>query len=168
VTGLLREPDAPPVAPRAGEGDQPTGLVLLVAILAALRVRDMTGEGQLVETALMRVGAWTVGCDVAVTLVDHRQPTKRGRKIAELPELVDDPQARGMGMFAEVEHPDVGRFETLAAPFSFERSEVAVRGRAPEVGEHTEGVLAELNRSSEEIATLTANGVVAVPPNTAQ
>jgi crotonobetainyl-CoA:carnitine CoA-transferase CaiB-like acyl-CoA transferase len=255
VTGLLGEPDGPPVAPRAGEGDQPTGLAILVAILGALRVRDRTGEGQLVETALMQVGAWSVACDVAAVLVDHRQPTLRGRaqpispmntsyrcadgtwivmtshdprtwvrfctavgrpeladdprygtapdrfrnseelvaildgqfatqpfdywvprlnesgviwsKIAALPELIADPEARRMGMFAALEHPDMGRFETLAAPFSFERSEVRVQGPAPSVGEHTTQVLAELARSPEEISALAAAGVVAGPPNRA-
>jgi crotonobetainyl-CoA:carnitine CoA-transferase CaiB-like acyl-CoA transferase len=67
VTALLGEPDGLPVAPRAGQGDHPTGLALLVAILGALRVRDRTGEGQVVETALMRVGAWTIGCDLAAS-----------------------------------------------------------------------------------------------------
>jgi crotonobetainyl-CoA:carnitine CoA-transferase CaiB-like acyl-CoA transferase len=250
VTGLLGEPDGLPVAPRAGQGDHPTGLAILVAILGALRVRDRTGEGQVVETALMRVGAWTVGCDVAATLIDHRQPSKRSRthpvspmntmykcadgawlvlsshnqgvwpgfcealgrpelagdprfdtpvnrfanaeelvgifdelfgsapfehwvpvlkktaliwsKMAELPDLIEDPQARAMGMFAELEHPALGKFETLAAPFSFERSEVYVRGPAPGVGEHTEQVLSELGRSPETIAELADAGVVAV------
>jgi len=251
VTGLLGEPDGLPVLPRPGAGDHPTALALLVAILGALRVRDNTGQGQLVETALMRVGAWTVGCDMATALVDGRQPTKRSRahpvspmnttyrcadgawlvlsahsqttwprfcealgrpelvadprfdtpanrfanakeliaifdelfgsapfdhwvpilkttnviwaKMAELPDVIADPQARRMGMFVELEHPDVGRFETLAAPFSFERSEVAARGRAPEVGEHTAEVLAELGYDEASVAALFASGVVRRP-----
>jgi crotonobetainyl-CoA:carnitine CoA-transferase CaiB-like acyl-CoA transferase len=254
VTALLGEPDAPPVAPRAGEGDHPTALALLVAILGALRVAERTGEGQLVETALMRVGAWTVGADMATALVDGRQPTKRSRaqpfsptntsyrcadgawvalsshnpatwppfcealgrpelatdprfdtptkrfanadqltpifdeifgsqafdhwaplldgtdviwaKVAELPEVIADPQARQMGMFVELEHPDVGRFETLAAPFSFERSHVAARGRAPEVGEHTAEVLAELGYDEALVSGLIASGVVGLPEAT--
>jgi crotonobetainyl-CoA:carnitine CoA-transferase CaiB-like acyl-CoA transferase len=252
VTALLGEPDGPPVAPRTGQGDHPTGLALLVAILGALRVRDRTGEGQLVETALMRVGAWTVACDLAAALIDHRQPSKRRRqhpispmnttyrcadgawlvlsshnqaswpgfcealgrpelptdprfdtapnrfanaqelvgifdelfgsqpyehwvprlqrttviwaKAAELPELIDDPQARQMEMFAPLEHPAIGPFETVAAPFSFERSDVRVRGTAPDVGEHTREVLGELGRAAEEVDALVAQGVVADRP----
>jgi len=83
-------------------------------------------------------------------------------KMAELPDVIADPQAREMKMFTEVEHPALGRFEMLAAPFSFETSDVSVRGPAPGVGEHTEQVLEELDRSPEAIAELTEAGVVAV------
>ncbi len=252
VTGLLGEPDGLPVQPRPGQGDHTTGLALLSAVLGALRVRDRTGEGQLVETALMRVGTWTVGVDMAATLVDRRQPTKRSRKhpispmntlyrcadgvwivlsahdqatwpalcaalglgelvedprfataaerfanaqelvgifdrlfasapygtwaeklrgrpiifakVAELPDVIEDPQAAEMQMFVEIEHPALGRFETLAAPFSFGRSEVVVRGRAPEIGEHTAEVLAgRLGMDEDEIVALARVGVVAGP-----
>ncbi len=248
VTGLLGEPEGPPVQPRPGAGDHPTSLALLVAILGALRVRDRTGEGEVVETALMRVGAWTIGCDMVTALVDGRQPAKRSRvrpispmntmykcadgawlvlsshnpatwpefcqaldrpeliadprfdtaanrfsnaqelvgifdevfgsepfeywaprlrrtsliwsKVAELSDVIADPQAREMGMFVELEHPDVGRFETLAAPFAFERSEVKARGRAPEVGEHSHEVLAELGLDQGTIQGLIDAGIV--------
>jgi crotonobetainyl-CoA:carnitine CoA-transferase CaiB-like acyl-CoA transferase len=249
VTGLLGEPEGLPVQPRPGQGDHPTGLALLAALLAALRVRDRTGEGQLVETALMRVGAWTIGVDLAAALVDRHQPSKRSRlhpvspmntmyrcadgawlilsshdqatwrplcealgrqdlvdderfatpagrfghaeelvgifdevfaahpyehweprlaptgvifsKMAELTDVIDDPQAREMSMFTELEHPAIGRFETLAAPFSFSRSEVAVRGPAPEVGQDTLAVLREhLGLSEAEIGSLLEAGVV--------
>jgi crotonobetainyl-CoA:carnitine CoA-transferase CaiB-like acyl-CoA transferase len=251
VTALLGEPDGLPVAPRAGQGDHPTGLALLVAILGALRVRDRTGEGQVVETALMRVGAWTIGCDLAAALIDRQQPNRRSRvhpispintsyrcgdgvwlvmsshhqgvwpgfceavgrpelatdprfdtplnrftnaeelvgildehfgsepfeywvprlrktaviwsRISELPDLIDDPQAREMGMFAALEHPAIGKFETLAAPFAFERSEVSVKGPAPGVGEHSEDILGELEMSADAIAELVESGVIGVP-----
>ena len=234
VTALLGEPDGLPVAPRAGQGDHPTGLALLVAILGALRVRDRTGEGQVVETALMRVGAWTIGCDLAAALIntsyrcgdgvwlvmsshhqgvwpgfceavgrpelatDPRFDTPLNRftnaeelvgildehfgsepfeywvprlrktaviwsRISELPDLIDDPQAREMGMFAALEHPAIGKFETLAAPFAFERSEVSVKGPAPGVGEHSEDILGELEMSADAIAELVESGVIGVP-----
>jgi crotonobetainyl-CoA:carnitine CoA-transferase CaiB-like acyl-CoA transferase len=225
-------------------------MALLISILAALRVRDRTGEGQVVETALLRTAAWTIGCDVQTALVDRTQPGKRGRaeafgpmntqyqcadgvwltlsaldqhrwpafceaigrpelaaderyatpvdrfknnreiiaeldavfgsqpadhwaprldaigiiwaRVAQLPDLVDDPQARAIGMFVEVDHP-TGAFETLAAPFTMSASDVAVRGRAPDVGEHTVEVLAELGVDDERVSDLLAAGVVGCP-----
>jgi crotonobetainyl-CoA:carnitine CoA-transferase CaiB-like acyl-CoA transferase len=61
VMSLVGSPGDPPHAFRPGQGDHPTGLALLAAVLAALRVRDRTGEGQVVETALMRTAAWSIG-----------------------------------------------------------------------------------------------------------
>ena len=247
IMSLLGEPDAPPPTSRAGQGDHPTGLALLVAILAALRERDRTGEGQVVETALVRTGVWTIGLDVQTALVDHAQPSKRGRgdafgpmnttyrcadgrwlnlcaqdqrkwsalceqlgradladdrrfatpidrfknnreiitvfeelfasapadhwaapltasgiiweKVAELPDVVDDAQMRTIGMFVEVDHP-LGAFETLAAPFTMSSSDVRVRGRAPEIGEHSEQVLRQLGVDDARVAELVAAGVV--------
>ena len=248
VMSLVGEPGDPAHAFRPGQGDHPTGLALLSAVLAALRVRDRTGEGQVVETALMRVAAWSIACDVSAALVDRTQPNRRGRtepfsplntrfqcgdgawinlsasdqrvwgrfceaigrgdladheryatpvdrfrngpelmgildevfgsapyghwasrldesgvvwaKVAELPELVDDPQARAIGMFAEVHDPDAGTFETLAAPFTLSSSEVEVRGPAPRVGQHSAEVLAQLGVDDERIKALAAAGVV--------
>lgn len=85
IMSLIGEPSEPPPAFRPGQGDHPTGLALLSAILAALRVRDRTGEGQVVETALIRSAAWTIGCDVSVALVDKLQPNKRSRSEAISP-----------------------------------------------------------------------------------
>jgi crotonobetainyl-CoA:carnitine CoA-transferase CaiB-like acyl-CoA transferase len=249
IMSLIGEPGEPPPAFRPGQGDHPTGLALLTAILAALRVRDRTGEGQVVETALIRTAAWTIGCDVSVALVDKTQPTKRAReeaispmntryrcaddvwvnlstldqgawgrfctalgvpelaederfatpvdrfrngrevvtildelfasqpyehwaprldatgiiwgKVAELPDLIADPAARHLGMFEEIEHPTVGTFETLAAPFSMSSSEVAARGVGPEVpGEHSREVLASFGMDAERIDALLQSGVV--------
>jgi crotonobetainyl-CoA:carnitine CoA-transferase CaiB-like acyl-CoA transferase len=247
IMSLLGEPDAPPPTSRAGQGDHPTGLALLVAILAALRDRDRTGEGQVVETALVRTGVWTIGLDVQAALLDGTQPGKRGRadafgpmnttyrcadgrwlnlcaqdqrrwpalceqlgrpelagderfatpldrfrnnreiigileevfasapadhwagalaasgiiweKVAELPDVVDDAQMRAIGMFVEVDHP-TGAFETLAAPFTMSSSDVRVRGRAPEIGEHTEELLAELGIDDARVSELVDAGVL--------
>ena len=248
IMSLIGEPDAPPPAFRPGQGDHPTGLALLAAILAALRMRDRSGEGQVVETALLRSGAWSIGCDVQTALIDRTQPTKRGRNdafspintqyrcgdgrwlnlaaqdqsrwarlcgalgrkdlendarfsspqgrfrhrneiiaildelfasaplahwapmldrsgiiwspVAELPDLVDDHQARTIGMFATLEHPEAGHFETLAAPFVMSDAEVAARGPAPGIGDHTAAVLLEAGFTDEDISSLAAEGVV--------
>jgi crotonobetainyl-CoA:carnitine CoA-transferase CaiB-like acyl-CoA transferase len=63
-------------------------------------------------------------------------------------------------MFAEVEHPELGRFETLAAPFTMSRSEVAVRGPAPAVGQHTDEVLARFGVEASRVAELRRAGVI--------
>ncbi|MGE0625579.1 MAG: CaiB/BaiF CoA transferase family protein [Pseudomonadales bacterium] len=72
--------DDGPLISRGGYGDRTTALNLLAAILAALRVRDRTGEGQYVEVTLQRTGIWALASDVCVALFDRQQPEKTSRK----------------------------------------------------------------------------------------
>jgi crotonobetainyl-CoA:carnitine CoA-transferase CaiB-like acyl-CoA transferase len=248
IMSLIGEPGDPPHAFRPGQGDHVTGLALATGILSALRVRDRTGRGQLVETALMRAAAWTIGCDVSVALVDGLHPNRRARnqaisplmtrfrcadgtwvnlaafdpnlwgrfceaigrpdlavderfatpvdrfenneeligllddefaarpfdewapmldasgviwaKVADMTDLVNDPQAGEMGMFTEIDHPVAGPFRTMTTPFSLSDTPPRVRGPAPEVGDHTAEVLAELGIDPDRIAALAADGIL--------
>jgi len=72
--------DDGPLISRGGYGDRTTALNMLSAILAALRVRDRTGEGQYVEVTLQRTGIWALASDVCVALYDRQQPEKTSRR----------------------------------------------------------------------------------------
>jgi crotonobetainyl-CoA:carnitine CoA-transferase CaiB-like acyl-CoA transferase len=73
-----------------------------------------------------------------------------------------DPQVRAAGVFEEIEHPRAGRFETIGAPFRMPgNTDVGVKGPAPERGEHSQRILADLlGYDPERIAELAAKGVV--------
>lgn len=248
VMQTLALPGAPPPLCRPGQGDHTTTLNLLAGVLAALRLRDATGEGQLVDATLMGTGMWTVGTDLASVLVAKQQPpphdhaapgnplhnayecadgrwvqlvmpqpdrfwaavckmlglegwadderydsiskrrehtrvltggiAERFRQhdldywreqldafeliwapVSTLPELIDDPQVREMKIFAEIEHPVLGRFETMNTPFQIAGADIAVRGPAPGAGQHTAEVVREAGLSEDEVAELAANGV---------
>ncbi|HEY7293503.1 MAG TPA: CoA transferase [Dehalococcoidia bacterium] len=75
-------------------------------------------------------------------------------------EVIADPQAHANRHFATIEHPTLGRFQTVDIPIRFGRSHVTVRGPAPEVGQHTEEVLSELGHTWSEIAALRAAGAI--------
>lgn len=77
--------DDGPVLARGGYGDRTTALNLLAAILAALRVRDRTGEGQYVEVTLQRTGIWALASDVNSALYDRIQPEKSSHKAPNNP-----------------------------------------------------------------------------------
>lgn len=248
IMGLMGEPGEPPPGFRPGQGDHPTGLALVAAILAALRVRDRTGQGQVVETSLLRVAAWTNGCELSVALVDRLQPRRRSRReaisplntryrcadgvwislsaqdqnawprfcqsigrpdlgrdrryatvadrfthnselvgeldrvfadrtssewarpldesgvvwatVAELPQLVEDRQARANGTYVEVDDPRAGRFETVAVPFALSSTPARVKRAGPSLGQHTRAVLGEAGLEGAEIDDLLAAGVV--------
>jgi crotonobetainyl-CoA:carnitine CoA-transferase CaiB-like acyl-CoA transferase len=80
--------------------------------------------------------------------------------VAKLTDVIDDPQAREMGWFTTLEHPTLGRFETLDTPFKIYGADVGARGPAPEAGAHTFDVLGELGVGDEELAKLAADGVI--------
>jgi crotonobetainyl-CoA:carnitine CoA-transferase CaiB-like acyl-CoA transferase len=79
ITDSMTDPDATAPHPRPAQGDHATGLALLAAILAALRLVEKTGEGQVVDVSLLGTAAWTMASDLSATLIDGRQPSKRDR-----------------------------------------------------------------------------------------
>ncbi len=240
---LMRDEGVPPSMLRPGVGDHAAASNLVIAILAALRMRDATGEGRYVEVSLLQTGLYILGCDIAMALV-AREPIKRhDRKVSANPlwnsyqvaddrwimlvmidptlywprlcnaverpdliddarfaepftraangaaliaileqefakqpidvwrtrldaagliwspvnrigEVLDDPQARAMGYFEELEHPEAGRFESLAPPFRMDGLKLGSRRACSDVDADGEAVLREAGLDEGEIAKL--------------
>lgn len=64
---------------RPAQGDHTTGLALVGAILAGLRLAERTGQGQVVETSLYETAIWTQATDFGVTAVDRAPVRRRAR-----------------------------------------------------------------------------------------
>ncbi|MGB5755587.1 MAG: CoA transferase [Acidimicrobiales bacterium] len=251
LMGGMTPPDGVPPHPRPGQGDHTTSIALFGGLMAGLRGRDLTGEGQVIETSLVRTAAFTIGVDLSTAVVDglptpdrpreksisvmleafrcsdgrwiqftmpdrsdawtrfctalHREDLLdhenystgrlRYRNMPPLIALIDetvgerpldywaprldeqgciwapindaasaaqDPQVRAAGVFQPVDHPELGRFETVGAPFRMPNNdEVGPRGPAPELGQHSERILGDLlGYSPDEIAELADKGIV--------
>lgn len=246
----MREGDdgAVPMA-RPAQGDHTTGLALVGAVLAALRLAERTGEGQVVETSLFETAIWTQASDYAVTAVDHAPVRRRARNqmitptanrypcgdgkwivfnapgegpwrtlcelvgrpewltderfatvkgrfdhmaeivagldesfaarsrdewgalfdehgiiwgpVLGLHEVAGDRQADALGLFPTIEHPERGPYRSVGAPMRFLTAEVGPRGPAPRLGADTAAVLAQHGFAADEIAALTAQGIIA-------
>ncbi len=80
VLDAMSEPanTAPPRL-RPAQGDHTAALALFGGVLAALRVAEATGEGQVVDVSLLGAAAWTMSSDLSATLVDGVTPTPQGR-----------------------------------------------------------------------------------------
>ncbi len=64
---------------RPAQGDHTTGLALVGAILAALRLTERSPSFQTVETSLYEAAVWTQATDFATTAVD-RAPVRRRKR----------------------------------------------------------------------------------------
>lgn len=242
---VMRDEGVPPSMLRPGVGDHAAASNLVIAILAALRMRDATGIGRYVEVSLLQTGLYILGCDFATALV-AREPIKRhdrkattnplwnsyptsdgrwlmlvmidptvywprllaaiGRPelatdprfedpftraangaalvaiveaefasrpldewrpkldaagliwspVNQVHEVLDDPQARAMGYFEDLEHPTAGRFESLAPPFKIDGVELGTRQTCSLLDADGEAVLREAGVDEDMIAKLRA------------
>jgi crotonobetainyl-CoA:carnitine CoA-transferase CaiB-like acyl-CoA transferase len=66
------------------------------------------------------------------------------------------PQTLARGMVPSVEHPIVGRMQTIGLPVKFSATPGGVRSAAPVYGQHTRQVLAEFGYTAAEIDALVA------------
>lgn len=77
--------------------------------------------------------------------------------IQDVDDVIGDAQAWAAGAFVDVPGPD-GSSTMIATPADFAGTPWAPRSHAPDLGEHTREVLAELGRSETEIDELFASG----------
>ena len=80
--------------------------------------------------------------------------------IYKVDEVFADPQVKHLGVATPVEHPKLGRKQILANAAVLSRTPAKVVAPTPEIGEHTDEILKELNYNATEIAKLREGGVV--------
>ncbi len=68
VVSTLTPEGNEPATQRGAMGDHTTAITAAAAIMAALVARERTGQGQLVETSLLRAGAYFIGWDINIRL----------------------------------------------------------------------------------------------------
>ena len=75
-------------------------------------------------------------------------------------DVTTDPQALANDFFPEIEHPVAGRFKYVATPVTFRQNPATVRTPAPQVGQHTEELLLELDYTWDDIIRFKDEGVI--------
>jgi crotonobetainyl-CoA:carnitine CoA-transferase CaiB-like acyl-CoA transferase len=80
--------------------------------------------------------------------------------INDYAQVFADPQVVAREMVAETDHPTLGHLRTLGSPIKMSATPPDVTRRAPQLGEDTDGVLAEAGYSAEEITTLRVAGAI--------
>ncbi|HME69691.1 MAG TPA: CoA transferase [Myxococcota bacterium] len=74
--------------------------------------------------------------------------------VLRVEEAVQDPQARSMGYFYELEHPTAGRFETVGPPFRIEGTPLGAKRAASPLHSDAQAILREAGLSEGEIEKL--------------
>ena len=80
--------------------------------------------------------------------------------ILDIGQVFQNEQVKRLALSAKVRSPELGEIEIQNIPYRLSRTPGAVRSAAPERGEHTDEVLAELGHSADDIRALRAARVV--------
>lgn len=80
--------------------------------------------------------------------------------IYKLDEMFADPQVQETGIAQPLEHPKLGRVEVLGQPIRLNRTPAQFKRAPPELGQHTDEVLAEAGYGAEDIAELRRKRIV--------
>ncbi len=75
-------------------------------------------------------------------------------------QVIDHPQVLASDILVELDHPVAGRLRQARPAARFEGTPSALTRGAPELGEHTDEVLAQIGCSATEIERLRADGVI--------
>lgn len=147
---LNGDADGPPMRIGVSIGDMVGGLYLAIGILAALRARSETGEGQFVDVALME--AQMALCENAIIRRSAfgENPTRQGSRHALLAPFGPFPTADGWIVIANVKQWDlfcalIGRDDMAFDP-RFETN----RARLENIDALEEGLIATLKTKTTE------------------
>ena len=81
--------------------------------------------------------------------------------VLSLDEVAADPQAEAIGLFPQIDHPELGAYRTVRIPARFGEADVGPRGPSPRLGEHTRSVLDGIGFTVDEIERMVEIGAVA-------
>jgi crotonobetainyl-CoA:carnitine CoA-transferase CaiB-like acyl-CoA transferase len=125
------------------------------------RFKDDEARGDHGELISKRMSEWTAQRTTAEALAELERAKIPTGPLYSPQQALEDAHIRAAGLLADREYPGLPRPAPLApTPVDLSETPGRFRHRAPQLGEHTDTILAELGYGAEDIAALRAKGVV--------
>ncbi|MBI2314432.1 MAG: CoA transferase [Betaproteobacteria bacterium] len=83
-------------------------------------------------------------------------------------DLLTDPHLESVGFWQTLQHPTEGALRMMTNPIAMSASPTSIRRLPPRLGEHSTEILHELGFGPDDIAALTAQGVIGPGPTTGE
>jgi crotonobetainyl-CoA:carnitine CoA-transferase CaiB-like acyl-CoA transferase len=135
------------------------------ALLGVLGREDLAGDPLYADAGARRVhrDALTVALDAEFAQHTTRHWLSRlqgllpAAPVYDLPQALDNPFAKSIGMVRDLPHPARPDFRVLANPIKLDGERLPSR-RGPALGEHTDEILGQAGLTAAEIEALRASG----------
>jgi len=137
------------------------GVIGNPAWAADSRFATLLGRKENEEELDRLVEEWTVDRTPEQVMAEMQAAGVAAGVVQNARDLFDcDPQLKHREFYPEIEHPEMGKYFTVAPPYKLSKAPYELR-RAPLMGEHNEYAFKEiLGMSDDEIAELVVEGVV--------
>jgi crotonobetainyl-CoA:carnitine CoA-transferase CaiB-like acyl-CoA transferase len=125
------------------------------------RFKDDLARGDHGELISERMSRWTAERTTAEALAELEKVQIPAGPLYSPQQALEDAHIRAAGLLVDTDYPGLPRPAPLApTPVDLSETPGTFRHRAPQLGEHTDTILAELGYTSDEISKLHAEGVV--------
>ena len=129
--------------------------------LTDARFKDDLARGDHGEIISERMSRWTSSRTTEQALAELEKVQIPAGPLYSPQQALEDVHIRAAGLLADTDYPGLPRPAPLApTPVDLSETPGTFRHRAPQLGEHTDAILAELGYSAEDIEQLRADRVV--------
>ena len=125
------------------------------------RFKDDEARGQNGAALSERMSAWCAERTVDEALSELEQARIPAGPVLSPAQVLQDPHVNAAGFFQDVNYPNIPAAAPVArTPVQFSQNPGEIKRRAPQLGEHTDVILKQLDFSEDEIRSLREKRVV--------